>query len=164
MAIASPDPRPTSRDQRGIQCAVQVAVASFRLQCAWVLPVDVIREAAAQEVDDRLRELVLGANVRAAIPVVDLALVRQSLNPKLRDAAVADFPLRIVGVLGFPPFDEVRDVTTDLNLLRIRAISIESGSAGVPRNDVKTAIPSQIQSGNNWLSRGRSVMITWRRK
>ena len=37
------------------------------------------------------------------------------------------------------------------------AISMEAGSAGVPRNDVKTATPSQIQRGNSWRSCGLSA-------
>jgi hypothetical protein len=38
-----------------------------------------------------------------------------------------------------------------------KARSIEIVSTGVPRNDVTTATPSQIHSGNNWRSRGRST-------
>jgi len=45
--------------------------------------------------------IILGSQpVRAAVPVEDLALIGQSLNPELRDAAIADFPFRVVGVFG----------------------------------------------------------------
>ena len=36
---------------------------------------------------------------RPAVPIEDLPLVGQPLNPELRDAAVADFPFGVVGVL-----------------------------------------------------------------
>ena len=40
-----------------------------------------------------------GRYVGPAIPIEDLLLVRHPLNPELRDAAVADFPIGVVGVL-----------------------------------------------------------------
>jgi hypothetical protein len=38
--------------------------------------------------------------VLTAVPVVDGALVDQALDPELRDATIADFPLGVLGVIG----------------------------------------------------------------
>ena len=59
-----------------------------------------VRQPAREEIDDLQRRIIDGHLVWPAVPIEDLALVRDPLNPELRDAAVADLPLRAVGMLG----------------------------------------------------------------
>src|SRR5690606_26345842 len=62
-------------------------------------PVSVLGQARAQEVDDCLGRHAGGAYIRTPVPVVDRLLIRQALNPELRDAAVANLVIWNLGVL-----------------------------------------------------------------
>jgi hypothetical protein len=62
--------------------------------------VNVFGQARTKEIDNRPRNRVGCSHVGATVPIEDLPAVGQPLDPKLRDAAVADFPFRVVDVLG----------------------------------------------------------------
>src|SRR4051794_39196519 len=59
-----------------------------------------VDEPAGQEINDAGDDLVYGRIVGPAVAIENGLFVGKSLNEQIRDAAITDFPVRVVGLFG----------------------------------------------------------------
>jgi hypothetical protein len=99
--------------------------------------VDEVGQSARQEIHDAGDGPVRGGYVRPAVPIEDLPPVRQSLNPELRDAAIPDFPFRVVGMLREDQRLEAVPVQ--------RSANPSSRAGGAPRGLCDLQVETQVE-------------------